>query len=106
MHDVLFTERRPSRTANAPGLDDEMWAILEGCWEQDRTKRSHATEVVTSLGSHPSQRQYTPAQAWDGSFTSSIKSDLGVYPPFIKDQLIAAAIRGRNRPTAGAQLLT
>jgi hypothetical protein len=106
MYEVLSNNRRPSRRANAPGLDDEMWAILEDCWKQDPTKRLHATEVVKSLASHPSQRQYTPAQVWDGSFTSSIRSDLGVYPPFIKEQLIAVAIQGRNRSTAGAQLLT
>ena len=40
---------RPSKPANAPklGLSDDIWELLEGCWETERTSRPSVEGVLT-----------------------------------------------------------
>ncbi|KAF9469363.1 kinase-like domain-containing protein [Collybia nuda] len=40
---------RPSRPHNAPGLMDEIWSLMEGCWHHDPQHRPTASEIVKNL---------------------------------------------------------
>jgi hypothetical protein len=67
--------------------------------------RLTSTQVLEQLSSHPSQSRYTAADAWDESFTSSLRADLGLYPPALEEQLNLTSIGLPGRPTVGSQNL-
>jgi hypothetical protein len=59
---ALKQGRRPARPSHAlsgtRGLNDDMWHLMERCWDQDPTKRPAASQIVEDLF-------YLPGRATD-----------------------------------------
>ena len=53
---------RPSKPANARdiGLSDQVWELLEGCWEEERSLRPPVRDVLARLNLAASARRILP----------------------------------------------
>jgi len=79
---VLFAVkqgRRPSRPTHKlsciRGLNDEMWHIIEACWNQDPSERPSTTEVIKYLRELPNQPvDQRPLNDFDATFPSWLLS--------------------------------
>lgn len=45
---VIFTDERPSRPTHQQ-LSDQLWQVIEKCWQRDPSQRPTILEVVTFL---------------------------------------------------------
>jgi len=76
---VLLGWRRPRRPLSVSRfreLDDDMWHLIEVCWDQDPSKRSSAAQVVETL-------RHFPIFALD---TRSFESSMAAIPQIWQNQ--------------------
>jgi serine/threonine protein kinase len=79
--------KRPTRPAEdvceSTGLDQEMWDLINFCWEHEPAKRLTASGIVKILRSRlngtPDRRPY---HNWDMGFPSQLRSSLEENPLF------------------------
>ena len=71
---ILEQGKRPTRPSHARsgtrGLNDDMWHLMERCWDQDPTKRPAASQIVQDLCHLPGRAQ--DKRPLDNSSTTSV----------------------------------
>lgn len=78
VYGALGRGRRPSRPSDSIclpcGLDDNMWNLVENCWDSDPMKRPHAIEVVARIVSRLSLPE-------DAALARGIRISLAYFAP-------------------------
>jgi hypothetical protein len=72
---AVMAGKRPRRpmhdTSHIRGLDDDIWSIIESCWNQEWAHRPTAHQIVVQLRSSPSwSADKRPVDKFDPSFPS------------------------------------
>jgi len=80
VRDMVLEGRRPwsSKPGDIPDLDDEMWQLVERCWEYKPENRPSATEVLVSVqgATHSKRNGSTAIQCdWDESLSLRLGSN-------------------------------
>jgi hypothetical protein len=75
---ALEQGKRPARPSNAwsgtRGLNDDMWHLMEKCWDQDPTKRPAASQIVEDLCYLPGRA--TDTRLFDNSSSTTSVSQM------------------------------
>ena len=82
---VVNQGRRPLRPSHdiclRRGLDNDMWNLMEACWQMEPSNRPTAGEVVARICTKPSLPTDTrPDSNWDNMFVSQLRSNLTHHP--------------------------
>jgi hypothetical protein len=69
----VVTGERPSRPAKAAtiGLTNDVWELLEGCWQESRLNRVEIPVILRVLGEAASRWNYQPPVSDDDGNTDS-----------------------------------
>jgi len=71
---------RPTEVSKTQGLDNDIWQLIETCWDHQPNTHPRAVEVV--LFFLPRLTQPRAVQTWDKSFVSRLRANLLEHPPF------------------------
>jgi len=91
---VVNQGRRPLRPSHdiclRRGLDNDMWNLMEACWQMEPSSRPTAGEVVARICAKPSLPTDTrPDSNWDNMFVSQLRSNLTHHPfCFLPDDVV------------------
>jgi hypothetical protein len=66
----------PAQECGRTGLTDEIWSLIESCWDQQPDRRPKASDVVERLRSiHGADSEQRPPD-WDDSLIFQLRSTL------------------------------
>ncbi|KAL0563966.1 Rho guanine nucleotide exchange factor, partial [Marasmius crinis-equi] len=57
--------KRPSKPENTPRLGDEIWALMELCWNADPPSRPTANQVLDQVLNIKAETSFSPAPEWE-----------------------------------------
>jgi len=83
---AVIKGKRPSRPppdlCTKHGLDDDIWGLMEDCWQADPMKRPTASQVLDRIqtGKPELTNDERPACNWDHSFPSKLRGSLEDHP--------------------------
>ncbi|KAL0570850.1 Rho guanine nucleotide exchange factor [Marasmius crinis-equi] len=85
--------KRPVRPQNTPKLENEMWALMELCWDGVPASRPTANQLLARISTiDTSNLAFSPAPDWDESVFSQIWANVE-YPPLATESLPATRLQ-------------
>lgn len=93
----LKPSRPPEDICTSRRLDDEMWSLIEDCWNTEPTARPTASGIATHLSLQPKLTiDQRPPHDWDDSCSAQLRSSLQEHPFCPTSLEIEAILSGKD----------